>query len=452
MVNSLNNINTIKKTLINMYLIFIVLSLSSIGIIAYSAYLIDMPIFKLWKELYIFIMFVISLYIMIKYKIKNIIKLTMAILSIYFVWILYSLSLSSIHQIIYQIKIDGFNIIFFIVSIVVFFTCIDKNDRKYYLNKIFKIIIIFSIINTIIVIFQGLFSNLFVTRILGLEWGAWSRDYGISVVIADEKLRAFGLMNNYISAGELLVISIILIIEGKGIFNIDKRNKMILVSLFIIGIYFTTYKTAYLWIAFYATFKLVTYIIRKSNYSFIKNNYIKTINISLVFSTIGLLILQCVITNTLFLYSIIEKLVPKFAYSSVYMRVIFHKDTISRMDSILQKIFGLGMGMNGLFVGKVDNNIYNTIPLDSNYIYIMSNYGFLGLILYILILVSIMALSIIYNDKDEWGIKYLISYLLCVQFFFNNLSTSIPISYIVIIFISVFLSNIKHLIVERVKG
>ena len=455
MLQNNNGTERLEKMYINMYLIFMILSLSSIGIIAYTSYLIDMPVLKLWKELYIFIMFVISIYLLVKRKRKKVITFIMIILSIYSIWFFYSVFSIDLHQVIYQIKLDGFNILFFVNTITVFSICKNKYEKEELIQKIFKIIIIFALINSVFIIFQGLFSDFFVTKILGIEWGAWSRDYGISVVVADDKLRALGLMNNYISAGELLVISIILIMEGKNIFKLDKNKKALILFVLLIGIYFTTYKTAYLWIAVYILVKVIAFILNKIDNKHIKkiSSYIKMsyVNASLVFSTIFLLILQWIVTNTLILYGLIEKLVPKFAYTSVYLRVILHQEVISNMKSIPQKILGLGMGLNGIFAGNPGAITTNTIALDSSYIYILSNYGILGLILYIVTLVGLMALSVVYNDKDEWGIKYLISYLLCIQFFFNNLSTSIPISYISIIFMVAFISNIEGLKIKSLK-
>lgn len=447
------SIEKLQKIYLSLYLIFVILSLSSIGIIAYTSYLINMPLLKLWKELYIFILFILSIYLLFNYRKNKLLKIIILILGAYCIWVFWSLLSVNLNQIIYQIKLDLFNILFTIVTISVMSTLFNDIKRKEYINKILKITIILAIVNAIVIIFQGVFSNFFVTKILGLEWGAWARDYGITVVVAGDKFRAIGLMNNYIPAAEIMIISIILLNEGKKLFNISKFKKNSLIILFIIAIYFTTYKTGYLWIGFYGFIKLCSHILynvknTKLKIS-IKKVYKNYENFILVIYTIAALLLQWIVSNTFILYGIIEKLAPNYAYTSIYLRVEFHQDIIGKMQSLFQKIFGLGMGLNGIFVGKVDSNVSNTIPLDSSYIYILSNYGFLGIIMYLGILIGVMALAIIYNENDKWGIKYIVSYLLCIQFFFNNLSTSIPVSYVVIILIVVFIYEIKNLILKE---
>ncbi len=366
-------------------------------------------------------------------------------MSIYFIWVLYSISFLNINQVLYQIKLDMFNILFVFNTITVLL--ISKN-RKLYIKKIIKIILIFAIVNSIFVIFQGIFSKFYVTKILRIQWGAWSRKYGISVISSNGKFRAIGLMNSYVSVSELFVIATILINEIKDTIKVSNKIKNTLLILFVISIYFTTYKTAYLWVVFYFGLKCLSFILLKLNNKYIKKVYDKTrmnyYNGNLLISTSILLLLQWILTNTFIFYKIIEKLSPKIAYNSIYLRVEFHNNIVNKMSTITQKIMGLGMGLNGSYNGKMNLNGIKPIPLDSSYVYTLSNYGFLGLAIYISFIAIIMVLSIFYDEYDKFGIKYLMSYLLCIQLFFNNLSTSIPISYIVIILILIFIFDIKN--------
>lgn len=443
-INKLNSLR-LDEIYEKIYLYFIGLSLSIIGPVSYISYLIDAPIIKLWKEFYILIMFLISFYLLIKNKKNNVIKLTIIIISVYFVWILYSISFVDIRQVFYQIKLDLFNIIFIFNTITVFLV---SKDRKVYLIKIIKIILIFSIVNSALVIFQGLFSKFYVTKVLGIEWGAWSRKYGISVIISNGKFRSMGLMNSYVSVAELLIIAIILVNEVKDAVKFSNKIKYLLLIIFTVSVYFTTYKTAYLWLVFYFGLKILSWLLLKLNNKNIKKVYDKIrmnyYNANLLILTVILLLFQWVITNTLIFYKLIEKISPKIAYNSIYLRVEFHNSIINQMDTFAKKMMGLGMGLNGSYNGKVKLNGIRPVPLDSSYVYALSNYGFLGLILYISIIMIIMVLSIVYNELDKFGVKYLMSYLLCVQMFFNNLSTSIPISYIVIILILIFIFDIKN--------
>lgn len=427
------------------YLCFIGLSLSIIGPVSYISYLIDAPIIKLWKEFYILIMFFLSFFLLIKNKKNNVIKLIIIIIGIYFIWILYSTSFVDISQVFYQVKLDLFNILFVFNTLTVF---LISKDRKVYLNKIVKVILVFSLVNSAFIIFQGLFSKFYVTKVLSIEWGAWSRKYGISVIVSNGRFRCIGLMNSYVSAAELLIIATILINEGKGIIGLSNRKRYLLLIIFIVSIYFTTYKTAYLWVAFYLGIKFLSYILTKINNKNIKSTYDKIrmnyYNANLLVLTILLFLFQWIVTNTFIFYKIIEKISPKVAYNSIYLRVEFHNSIINQMDNFIKRIMGLGMGLNGSYTEKVNLKGMKFVPLDSSYIYTLSNYGFLGLVLYISFIIVIMVLSIVYNSLDKFGIKYLMSYLLCVQMFFNNLSTSIPISYIVIILILIFIFDIKN--------
>lgn len=442
----INKINSLKIENIyeKIYIVFIVLSLSIIGTISYLAYLVDMPVIKLWKEIYIGIMFLFSLFLLLKKRKKKIINLIIITIFIYFIWVVYSLTFANISQVFYQIKLDLFNILFVFNTITVL---VISENKKAYLNKIIKVIIVLALINSIFIIFQGLFSKFYVTKLLGIEWGAWSRKYGISIIVANGRFRCIGLMNSYVSAAELLIIATILINETKSIFKINNIKKYTLLVVFIVSIYFTTYKTAYLWLVFYFGLKAFSYMI--SHYLNEKvekkynGNYVNWYNFNLTFATILLFISQWVVTNTFIFYKLIEKISAKAAYNSIYLRVEFHKSIFNSMNSVIKKIMGLGMGVNGSYTSKVNLNGIKPIPLDSSYVYTLSNYGFIGLICYISLIAIIMFLSMRYNDLDEIGIKYLMSYLLCVQMFFNNLSTSIPTSYLVIIFIISFIYDLK---------
>lgn len=434
-------LKSIEEVYIGLFIIFFILTLSSIGIIAYISNRVNMPIIRLWKEIYILGMFFMSIIIIIKNKKKSLGTLIAIVLGVYSIWIIYSFFNSNIRQVLYQIKLDGFNILFFINV-----TVLLSLRKKDIVDRIIKIILVFAIINAIIIILQGLFPRFFVCNILGLEWGAWSRDYGITVVVAGDTLRSFGLMNTYVAASELLIIATILLFEGKNILRLSTKAKCLLASVFFIGIYFTTYKTAYAWLIIYGFVKILRLFIQKYKKKLpIRSRKIDVSEYPLLIIGIGAMLIQYVVTNTLLIYKLIEKIFPKFAYGSIYARVDLHNVIFNQLDNITKKIFGVGMGVNGLFALKDVGEVHTqAIALDSTYIYTLSNYGFLGVIIYLVLLGGTLIISVTNKECDLWGVRYICAYLLCAEFFFNNLSTSIPVSYIVIFLILVFCFELKE--------
>lgn len=141
-------------------------------------------------------------------------------------------------------------------------------------------------------------------------------------------------------------------------------------------------------------------------------------------------------------YSIYEMIFPKenaYAENSILLRTVNIEAV--RADSEYSPFIGAGYAVNGNAVVGDDNT--NSIPLDSMYIYMLSNYGNVGIIL--LVIVATLILGILYQ-RTRLGLNpsvylyWMIS--LSMNFVYNNPLTNYP-GYIFAIIISILLLSIR---------
>ena len=141
-------------------------------------------------------------------------------------------------------------------------------------------------------------------------------------------------------------------------------------------------------------------------------------------------------------YSIYEMIFPKenaYAENSILLRTVNIEAV--RADSEYSPFIGAGYAVNGNAVVGDDNT--NSIPLDSMYIYMLSNYGNVGIIL--LVIVATIILGILYQ-RTRLGLNpsvylyWMIS--LSMNFVYNNPLTNYP-GYIFAIIISILLLSIR---------
>jgi O-antigen ligase len=128
-----------------------------------------------------------------------------------------------------------------------------------------------------------------------------------------------------------------------------------------------------------------------------------------------------------------------YAENSILLRTVNIEAV--RADSGYSPFIGAGYAVNGNAVVGDDNT--NSIPLDSMYIYMLSNYGNLGIIF--LVIVASLILGILYQ-RTRRGLNpsvylyWMIS--LSMNFVYNNPLTNYP-GYIFPIIISILLLSVR---------
>ncbi|MBE6067122.1 MAG: hypothetical protein E7211_05385 [Clostridium lundense] len=351
--------------------------------------------------------------------------ITILLFSVFVVSSIYNLTLEII---IYQLKLDFISIIFFI-SCYLIMNKLSSNELSIYTKRIVRIFLICGGINAIFVIFQHYFTDVFYNLVgIGNDF-TYGMINGLKITTAKGRIRAIGFQFNFLQAGQLMTICIITICENKKRLGLNKYKFICYLSIFISALMFTTYKTGILGILIYCIFKsLRLFTISKR----------QIFNIELLISQF-ILFISFIITNTLLLYDIIYNLDPFYAYNSVFLRVVQHKDIISEAQTIKEIILGLGFGKNGTFgLDKYQYGI-SAKTLDSTFIYLFSNYGILILILFIIITYYLIIKINCLASLDIFGVKYVLLYILTSEFFYNNPIANFPTNIILIFGISIFL-------------
>lgn len=436
-----NKASKSNNALVNLYIIYISISLSLSGVIIYYSEYFDNSVLKLWDEFFIIVILLpFSILEALKNKYFKDMIILFVINFIYLLYIISNIIEGNVNAILYQTKLDlPFLLMIFITNVVIKVILKDKNRIKV-IKRIANIFIKLVLINSIIIIFQSIFKEFYVEKLLKLHWGAWGIQYGLSIKTASGNLRCIGLLQNHVVSGDLMLIGIIVIIKCRKFLGLYKKKLIMYILLIGIALYFTTYKIAYLGFLF---FIFLYFIEKKFTISKIYNN--KYFILIIMYITGCVLVMQYLISNTIIFYSYIDNLFPKYAYNSIFKRIEYQNLIINNMNSIKTKLIGIGMGVNGIYgISKefIDMNI-TKIPLDSTYIYIISNYGFIMLVIFIILFITLIWKLYKYRSLDILGARYLINYLFVIQFLFNNIIISTPIVYIYILITLYTLNYIK---------
>ena len=423
-----------KKIFFDKLIIFFIICVFFIGIFNLISVIVDNNIIKLWKEFYIlFLLLIIILIrnkqIYIKLKYNNIILIL--ILMYYFVIeIIYNLIIDiPITFIAYQIKNDFFPLIFGII-IYIYIYNLGNNDYINFLRKIAKLVIILGAINAVAVILEHIFVENFLS-LLGINFGNWGSSSGVKIITTGDTVRPIGFQTSFDQVGSLLLFCYILLKENK--LNIIK-NKCIdylLSVIFVIGIYLSTYATAMLGLIFYILIKYSEKLLIKLKFNMMLRCTIIWFFLICVFFALFMS------THELTIYEFIAKINPMKAYNSIFTRISQHWEILNNMDSIISLFLGVGFGVNGAYGAYGIESVFakkTQLATDSTYIYLISNYGIIGMIIFVMIF-SILILYFMNKNKDVFGLKYFCIYVLVIMFFYNNIIASFTNSLILILFI-----------------
>lgn len=388
------------------------------GVFSYLSYLLDNQYIRLWKEIYIILMCVFFWNIKLKSININIVIFSLIGVIYFFVEIIYSLLISIPNDIIiYQLKNDLL-LFLFTIYIYIFFLKVNDEEVKIFSKKIIKILIILGSINAFAMILEFIFFEQFL-NLIGLDMGNWGTAVGVKIITAGAVLRPIGLQGGFVQASSLVLISFIIMNENK-IYNIkNKKIKYIVNLIFIVAIMLSTYATAIIGFTLYVIMKLI--------------NKIFKLNLFVALSII-LFLFFLYTTHGLGVYEFIYAIYPDKADTSILFRIEGHWDIINDLSkNIISFLLGTGLGVNGVF--GLDKEIYGIISIatDSTYIYLFSNYGIIGVLFYIIILIYFM---ISFYKKDILGIKYCLFYVLIIDFFFNNTIANFPVNFILLLLIN----------------
>ncbi|BBN97843.1 hypothetical protein [Sporolactobacillus terrae] len=414
----------LRNVQINALLIFLILCCTS-GILGLLSHLFDFQLLRLWKEVYIALLLIMTLALQIHRQdnnLKSLLTMRMLIgVTIFFCFeIIYSMYLSlPIKVIIYQLKIDFFVIVFAIIC----WDIMIQNSKVGIINLFKKnvyILLTLGFINALAIAFERFFPHTF-TNLIGLTWGNWGSNTGVKVIVSGGHIRSIGLLSTFVASGTFMLICLILLVETRKIFQMNYYFHLLLMTLFSVSIIMTTYKTAIIGLVFYSLVKVIPSISKKYR--------AKIISISAV-ATFAVFLIS---THFYGINNLVSKINEKMAYNSIFLRIEFHREIINQLHSVPEVLFGLGMGKNGVF--GLDKSVYHikSLPTDSTYIYLVSNYGYIGAALVILII----ALVTIYLFKNEIydivGARYILIYTMCIEFFYNNFFADFPTNIIVIL-------------------
>lgn len=411
-----------KKIQVTAILFFIFLSCIA-GIFGVLSNIYNFQLLRLWKEIYIgllvFLIFGMSYrWLYTNNYFKQAIGMSIGAIIFFVFESIYSLSLP-INIIVYQLKIDVPVVAFGIICWI-FIIQFNKQELVEFAKKVVFIILGMGLINAVAIIYERLFPHEF-TSMLGLNWGNWGNSAGIRIITTNGNIRAMGLLTSFVASGTLMLICFVLLIETKKLLKFNKYLFIALAVMFIVCLYFSTYKTAIIGFVFYLVLKILPYIFKKHQkfaaFTFASFMY-------LIFFASG---------HFYFIYRFVSKFSESMAYNSIYLRIFFHRQIIDQLHSLSNVLFGVGMGRNGTF--GIDKNLYNikAIPTDSTYIYLVSNYGYVSVGLFTLFSILILRYLFKYNKYDIIGARYLMLYTLCIEFYYNNFMANFPANLFVII-------------------
>lgn len=428
---TLNKINIEK----NLIMFFIIISFFS-GVMGYLSYMMDSPIIRLWKEIYILFL---SLCIII-FNINKIIRINInykfllsIFIGLFFLGeIIYSSLIVEIPLIVilYQLKSDLLLFIFFIVMYIFFFS-LSKEELKVFSKSIIKLMLFLGLVNAIAMILQAIFFEQFL-NLIGLDFGNWGTKVGVRVeTVGSDLLRPIGLQTGFISSSTLSLLCFIIINENQIYMIKNKILKLIYNFIFLASILLSTYATAIMGLVLYFIIKIICYIISNKK----NRKYIMFFLYSCIF------ILFFCATHELSIYELIKSFYPDKAYTSIFIRVMLYSYVINDWNSSISSLLlGLGLGTNGTY--GLDKALYgiSSIPLDSTHIYLLSNYGFIGILFFSFIMIYYI---LYFYNNDILGIEYFCMYILIIEFFFNNFMVDFPVNFITILLIVLNLSLSK---------
>lgn len=391
---------------------------------------LDNPIIKLWKEMIVIFYYLLSIFYMICCRKVSYKKLFIIIFSPAFVFVFYVATTLNdpLILVFYQMKSDLVPLLF-VLGVVAIINSYAEAEELYY--KLIKIILIVGCINVVLIVIQKIFTEWFMIFLQIDDFNNSSRDSGLRLDNVNDSLRAMGSFTSFIASGTLMVLCFIIVNEVK---KIKLKTRLILSAMFLSAAIATTYKTAIIGISIYLILKVVLGVFTKGGGT-IRNTIV-------IAYTVIVFTVSAFCFNDYFLYNQLKNTTfHDSAYGSIYIRVKQHNDIFESVEkgNILT---GAGIGTNGTEGPKGFKS--NSKALDSTYINILSNYGLLGVIIYLAILFFlILYLSIKKNPLGANVSIMLLLYHLDIEFFTNNILMDFPLNlffYLLIAF-SIFYSQ-----------
>jgi len=311
---------------------------------------------------------------------------------------------------------------FFFAAVLMLF---EYEERVEILNKIIKFYIVCAVINALFAIAESTLAGA-LYAVVGFDPGPqlteFGKQYGLLLRTVQGQLRAFGLLTGPFSLSEYLFFALVL-----SPFVSDKNRKKYII-LILVAIVFSTSKTAIIMALLYIMYLMMRRVL--------------SLRSSLNIVTMVTLVLSLFFYVTTTNYSIYEMIFPEentYAENSILLRTVNIEAV--KNDSEYSPFIGAGYAVNGNAVVGDDNS--NTVPLDSLYIYMLSSYGNVGIIL--LVLVSVVILSMLYSRTlngltASVYLYWMIS--LSMNFVYNNPISNYP-GYIFAIIVSILLMSIR---------
>ncbi|MEQ5972476.1 O-antigen ligase family protein [Serratia liquefaciens] len=389
---------------------------------------LDNPALKLWKEVLVIIYYLLSVFfILLRGKIK-VVNLILGIIIPAFILTTYVISSlgDELALVLYQFKSD-FIPFFFVLGLVNVFLSFDDGLELY--RKLCKTLIIVGIINIGVIIVQKVFTEWFMVFLQVDEFNNSSRGSGLRLDNVSDNLRAMGTLTSFIGSGTLMVLCFFVTLES-GV--VSKKIKIILATAFLAGAIATLYKTAIIGIAAYTIIKLFLIFLRVDR---------KLERVIWGGASVTVFFVSMFVFNSYFVYDQVKNTsLHDSAYSSIFIRVQQHNDIFNDVEKN-SLLTGVGIGTNG--TEGPSGLKQASKALDSTYVNVLSNYGLLGVIVYLVVYLTIM-LNIIAKPGIGTNLALvLLFYHLGIEFFTNNILMNFPLNlfFYIFIYLSLYYKN-----------
>lgn len=329
------------------------------------------------------------------------------------------------------LKTGIYNYVYYYGLIFIFICLIMKNK---YQNKFLTYFGMMMIPVNIYGVFEFLSKRSFINQFIN----SGAKDYQVYAFLSSN-YRPFSVFVNPLVYGNILVC---LFWIYKYLY---KRNKFIifLQLLTLLDLYSTQSRSA--WVAFVATYFI--YLVGKLNFSKIKVKkntlFKKAISLIIVFSL--LIIFYKYIT---------------FGFTQIYTRFSTVFGTQSTDVSKLQRLGTINLIKNYMFnsgilkiffgngFGSVNNFMANNLVLipgfnttDNQYVSYFFEFGLIGLLLYVILIIKVIYHYITYKYDDFYKVYDLIFLCICVNMFFYEINEWKVINFLFMLSLSVFISN-----------
>lgn len=303
--------------------------------------------------------------------------------------------------------------------------CLEPEHRMKLLMRLIKVYVIVTVVNAIFAILESVFSGLLyaLTGVSpGLQFTQVGKDNGLILRTASGFFRAIGLFSSPFTLSEFLFFGLILSPF------VSKKNRLRYILIVSAGIVCSTSKTAIIMAGIYFGYLFVRRFLSLK-------------------ASLASVVLVCVALSSFFYATMTDMGIYKSIYSSdnnyaeqsILERILLIEEV---RNSDTYSIFtGAGYGVNGNAAVGDDA----ALPLDSIYTFLLSNYGGVGIFIFLLA-ASIILLKL-YN-KVRYGQFYTGVFLywmisLSINLVYNNPITNYP-GYVFSIIISALLLSFRQ--------